>query len=188
MATTQAVVAALKRDMKAQSGDSLLTVGDMHAAAAYVGRVSVDEQQKAGGGAVFEATFLLAGEIKNSPNGMFMIYAQGNFIENSPVLPFLQLGEAKYGKPILDQVVTQSISLEQAVVTGLISMDQTVRSNLTVGPPIELYVLEAGNLSPGKYQFFDEHNDYLRNLRDQWNGAMVSAMDAMPRLNMDYLQ
>lgn len=183
LATTQAVIAALKRDMKNANTESLFTVPDMHAAATYIGKLSVEEQKKFGGGPVFETTFLLGGEIAGSSNGLYLIYAQGNFIESSPHVPFLQIGETKYGKPILDQMISREMSLDQAVVSGLISMDQTVRSNLMVGPPIELYILGSGNLNPGKYLFFEDNNEYMRSIRHQWNEEIESVIGRMPVLN-----
>lgn len=104
-----------------------------------------------------------------------MIYSQGNCIASSTQVPFLQIGEIKYGKPILDRVVQAGMSLEQAALCGLISMDATLKSNLTVGPPIELAVLEAGNLQPPRYQIFDEESPYMRNLRLSWNKLMQEA-------------
>lgn len=182
LATTQAVIATLERDAKSGASRSLLTVTDMHEAAEYIGSVSVAVQAKAGSGGVFEATFLLAGEILGSVNALYMIYSQGNFIESSSQVPYLQIGEAKYGKPILDRVIQESTSIEQAIVCGLISMDATLRSNLTVGPPIELYVLENGSLKLGQYRLFGEDDEYMHSLRHLWNAAMENAVDAMPPL------
>lgn len=185
LATTQSVIAKLERDVKNGANPSLLTVSDMHELAEYIGKVSVAVQAKAGGGGVFEATFLLAGEIQGSANALYMIYSQGNFIKSSSHVPYLQIGEAKYGKPILDRVIQESTSIEQAIVCGLISMDATLKSNLTVGPPIELYVLENGSLKLGQYRLFGEDDEYMRSLRNLWNTAMENAVDAMPSLSLN---
>lgn len=182
LATTQAVIAKLERDAKSGASESLLTVTDMHEAAEYIGKVSVAIQAKAGSYGGFEATFLLAGEMRGSANGLYMIYSQGNFIESSSQVPYLQIGEAKYGKPILDRVVQEGTSIDQAIVCGLISMDATLKSNLTVGPPIELYVLPNGSLKSGQYRLFREEDEYMHNLRNLWNTAMENAVDAMPSL------
>ena len=113
-----------------------------------------------------------------------MIYAQGNFIASSSQVPYLQIGEIKYGKPILDRVIQESTPVDRAVVCGLISMDATLKSNLTVGPPIELYILQHGSLTLGSYRSFGEDDDYMRDLRKLWNKAMENAVDAMPRLTL----
>jgi len=184
LATTQAVIAAIERDIKNTAEISLLTVADMNQAAEYIGNLSVEVQEKAGGGAVFESTFLLSGEILGALSGMYMIYAQGNFIASSSQVPYLQIGEIKYGKPILDRVIQESTPVDRAVVCGLISMDATLKSNLTVGPPIELYILQHGSLTLGSYRSFGEDDDYMRDLRKLWNKAMENAVDAMPRLTL----
>ncbi|WP_428036607.1 peptidase [Amphritea sp.] len=184
LATTQAVIATIERDIKNSAEISLLTVTDMHQAAEYIGNVSVTVQEKAGGGSVFEATFLLAGEILGATSGLYMIYAQGNYIASSSQVPYLQIGEIKYGKPILDRVIQESTSIDRAIVCGLISMDATLKSNLTVGPPIELYILQHGSLTLGRYRSFGEDDEYMRDLRKLWNKAMESAVDAMPRLTL----
>lgn len=183
LATTQAVVAALERDIKANAQVSLLTVADLHEASEYIGRISVTCQaQNTGGGPAFECTFLLAGEILGAPSALYLIYSQGNFIASSSQVPYLQIGEAKYGKPILDRVIQQHMSSERAVLCGLVSMDATIRSNLTVGPPIELYEIAIGSLQPGRYLLLDEQNEYMRNLRNDWNKLMEEAFDKLKPL------
>lgn len=177
LATTQSVIAMLERDVRTAAPQNLHTVTDMNEASDYIGRLNIESQKKnTGGGAVFETTFLLGGEILGAPPGLYMIYSQGNFIASSTQVPFLQIGEIKYGKPILDRVVQEEMSLDHAAVCGLISMDATLKSNLTVGPPIELAVLDAGLLQPPKYQSFDEENTYMRDLRLAWNKAMQDAL------------
>ena len=182
LATTQAVIATLERDIKSTAAVSLLTVADMHEAAEYIGKISVEAQQKAGGGHVFETTLLLAGEVFGSKSGLYLIYPQGNFISSSAQVPYLQIGETKYGKPILENVIEEQMSTDRAVLCGLISMDATIRSNLTVGPPIEIYVLESGSLQPGRYMSLGEDNDYMSNLRQVWIGLMEEALDRIDPL------
>lgn len=184
LATTQAVIAQLKNHVNMQAVDSLATVPNMHAAAEYIGHVSATVQEKAGGGPMFESTFLLAGEIKGDDHALQLIYPQGNYINSSSHAPFFQIGESKYGKPILDRVVQSQTSIESAITCGLISMDATMKSNLTVGPPIELSVLDKGSLQMTRYRFFGEEDEYLRNLRQQWNSAVVNAIGSMPSFEL----
>jgi len=184
LATTQAAIAILERDVRDNVVPSLLTVRDLNEAAEYIGRVSVDsQQQNTGGGAIFETTFLLAGEIAGAPMGLYMIYSAGNFISSSSQVPFLQIGETKYGKPILDRVINSDTPLEQAALCGLVSMEATIRSNLTVGPPVEIYLLDAGTLQPGRYLIFNEDNSYLRDLRSTWNQLMQESLGKLQPLN-----
>ena len=182
LATTQAVVATLTKDARNSSALSLLTVKDMDEAADYIGKVSVQVQEKARGGPTFEATFLLAGEIQGSAGALCMIYAQGNFISSSRQVPYLQIGETKYGKPILDRVIREDLPIDSGIKCGLISMDATMRSNLSVGPPIELCTLDRGALQMTRYALLGETDEYLSNLRRQWNEAMESAIVQMPAL------
>ena len=183
LATTQAVIARIERDMKTKAPVSLLTVVDLHEASKYIGQISVECQQHVtGGGPAFETTLLLAGEILGSRPGLYLIYSQGNFIASSSQVPYLQIGETKYGKPILDRVLQEEMPCERAVLCGLVSMDATIRSNLTVGPPIELYVLGVGSLQSGRYMTLEEDNDYMRELRVSWNKLMEEAFDRLQPL------
>lgn len=183
LATTQAVVAAIERDIRENAPTNLLLMRSMNDAAEYIGRVSVEcQKQNTGGGPVYESTFLLGGEIAGSPGGLYMIYSQGNFIQSSKQVPFLQIGETKYGKPILDRVAQEQTPIDRAVLAALVSMDATIKSNLTVGPPIELCVLDLLSLQPPRYQSLGEDDDYMLNLRKQWNVLMEEAVDKLPPL------
>ncbi len=183
LATTQAVIAMLERDIQNPAGPSLLAVANMHDAADYIGRINVQcQQHNTGGGPAFESTFLLAGEIAGAPSALYLIYSQGNFIVCSSQVPFLQIGETKYGKPILDRIIQPDTPLDRAALCGLVSMDATIRSNLTVGPPIELCILEAGSLQPGRYLCFDEGSDFLHDLRQNWNKLMHESFDRLQPL------
>ena len=183
LATTQSAIAILERDIKDKAATSLLTVRDMNEASEYIGRVNVEsQQQNTGGGAIYETTFLLAGEIAGAENGLYMIYSQGNFIASSAQVPFLQIGEAKYGKPILDRVIKPDTPIERAALCGLVSMEATIRSNLTVGPPVEVCLLDTGSLQPGRYLRFDEDSTYLADLRNAWNQLMQESFDKLQPL------
>lgn len=182
LATTQAVITKLEDDIKSMNTPNLTTVVDVKSAAEYIGKVSIETQEKAGGEGIFEASFLLAGEVNGAENVLYLIYPQGNFISTSTGTPFLQIGEVKYGKPILDRVIKKQTTIEQAVTCGLLSMDATMKSNLTVGPPIELGVLEAQSLQEAKYRFFDEGDPYIQQLHNHWDSAMVKAVSEMPSL------
>ncbi len=184
LATSQSVFAVLERDIRSQAETSLLTTPDLHDVCEYIGRVNLTcQRQNTGGGPNYEATFLVAGEIKGAPSALHLIYPQGNFIASSLLVPFLQIGETKYGKPILDRVCKPTMSVERATLCGLVSMDATIRSNLTVGPPVELAVLDLGTFQPGRYQSFNEQNAFMQTLRQTWNTLMEDAVDRLPNLD-----
>lgn len=183
LATTQAVVAQIESDIENQASVNLLNVPSLNEASEYIGRLNVEcQQQNTGGGPVYESTFLLAGEIVGSIHGLYLIYSQGNYIKSSEQVPFLQIGEAKYGKPILDRVIQPDTSLDQAVLCGLVSMDATIRSNLTVGPPIEVASLTAGSLQEARYLSFSENDEYLFNLRTSWNKLVQDSFNQLAPL------
>ena len=112
---------------------------------------------------------------------LFLIYAAGNFIEATADTPFLQIGEHKYGKPILDRVLTPSTPLADGVTLALISMDSTLRSNLTVGLPIDLTVVRRDALEVGLRHRIDEDDPYFAFLRQRWSESLREAYQALPR-------
>ncbi len=186
LATTQAVIDTLEKDMASANPVNLLNIPTLSGIAEYIGLASVEEQKRnTGGGSVYTSTFLLAGEIAGQNCGLYMVYAEGNYIESSRHMPFLQIGETKYGKPILDRVIEHDITIEEAVKCALISMDATLKSNLSVGPPIEVYAYEIGSLQPGQYVMYDEDNDYLRRLHGTWNQLMKDAFNQLGPVEWD---
>lgn len=184
LATTQAVVTALQEDIEKNATLNLTNINNLNEGAEYIGKVNVAAQKKnTGGGPMFESTFLFGGEILGSEPALHMIYSQGNHITSSSQAPFLQIGEFKYGKPILDRVVQEDMPIDRAVLTALVSMDATTKSNVTVGPPIELCVLDTGSLQPGRYLSLEADNDYMRELRNTWGKLMEQAMDQIQSPN-----
>jgi putative proteasome-type protease len=110
-----------------------------------------------------------------------MIYAAGNFIEATRDTPFLQIGEHKYGKPILDRSVTEATELDNALKLGLISMDSTIRSNLGVGLPIDLAVVRRDAISVELTYRIEESEPYFHDLRERWSSALRAAHLAIPQ-------
>jgi putative proteasome-type protease len=109
-----------------------------------------------------------------------MVYPQGNYIYESPQHPFLQIGETKYGKPILDRVIRSDTSLERAARCALVSMNSTVRSNVTVGPPIELQLYPRDALSEGRRLKLGDDDAYARKVAERWNEGLLKALDHLP--------
>jgi putative proteasome-type protease len=118
------------------------------------------------------ASVLVGGRIEDGPLMLFQIYAEGNFIECQPDAPFLQIGELKYGKPILDRTLTFDTGLEEAVKVALISFDSTMRSNLSVGRPLDLIAIPTERTRPLVKQRLTEDDDYFNQLSTDWGRMM----------------
>jgi len=184
LATTQAVVKKLNSDIPAGNDPNLSTVATMQEAADYVGLISAQLQKLHSGRDTaktnFEASFILSGQIAGQPPETFMIYPQGNYIHESSEHPFLQVGEFKYGKPILDRVIKRDVSLDRAARCALVSMNSTIRSNVTVGPPIELLIYRRDSLNEGRRLFFREDDSFARHLSEKWNEGLLMALKNLP--------
>ena len=109
-----------------------------------------------------------------------MVYPQGNHITTSADTPYLQIGESKYGKPILDRIIEPGASLETAVLCGLVSMDSTMRSNLSVGPPIDVIMYPHDSLTIERQYRFEESSEYLRQVNKSWDARLKEAFANMP--------
>jgi len=187
LATTQAVVEQIDRDIKESAIENLLNIKYMSVAADYIGRVSLQEQHKnssIGMSAGFnaESTFILGGQIGTEPANIYMVYPQGNHITCPENTPFLQIGEIKYGKPLLDRVITDKTTERDAVRAAMVSMNSTMRSNVTVGPPIEIQSYHINSLQPGKYKNFDSTDPYLQLLNQSWDQKLLEAFLTLPEL------
>ena len=189
LATTQAVVKKLHSDIPNGLMPNLHSVHTMQEAADYVGIVSsfVQKQQldRDTSNTSFEASFILGGQIAGGQPEMFMIYPQGNYIHESREHPYLQIGEIKYGKPILDRVIKKNVFLERAARCAIVSMNSTVRSNVTVGPPVELLIYEKDSLSPGRHLYLTEDDPFARQLSEQWNEGLLLALQSLPRFEWE---
>jgi putative proteasome-type protease len=128
----------------------------------------------------FNASFILGGQIKGEPMRLFRIYAEGNFIEAGGDTPFFQTGEAKYGKPILDRVIDRATSLSDAAKCVLVSFDSTMRSNLSVGMPIDLICYERDALAVRKRRRFEQGDAYFGALSKKWSEGVRAAFKELP--------
>ena len=129
----------------------------------------------------FEVSFLFGGQIAGRRLRLFLIYAAGNFIECTTDTPYLQIGEHKYGKPILDRAVKYDTDLYDALKIGLVSMDSTMRSNLAVGLPIDLLILRRDVLKAELNYRIEPGEPYFHDLRERWSAALRAAHAAIPR-------
>jgi putative proteasome-type protease len=186
LAATQAVISVL-RQRAAGEAPHLWSVGSMFDVANLVSDAMRDIERRdgpflEGGGLKFNASFVLGGQIAGEPMRLFRLYAEGNFIEASADTSFLQTGEAKYGKPILDLAVTSSASLEDATKCVLVSFDSTMRSNLSVGMPIDLLCYARDSLQVAMQRRFDNGDAYFRTLTTQWLDGTRRVFRELPAL------
>jgi putative proteasome-type protease len=128
----------------------------------------------------FNCSFIFGGQIRGERMRLFQIYSAGNFIEATPENPYFQIGEAKYGKPIIDRVISPTTSLEEAAKCALISMDSTLRSNISVGLPLDLLVYEQGALRVTKFVQIDQHNQYMQMIRNTWGARLRQVFQEIP--------
>jgi putative proteasome-type protease len=130
-------------------------------------------------GVEFNVSLIFGGQIGKEPMRLFQVYSAGNFIEATPETPYFQIGESKYGKPVLDRVITLETPLDEAAKCALVSMDSTLKSNLSVGLPLDLVVYEAGALQTDKIVCIEESNPYLKMLRGAWGNKLREVFDSL---------
>jgi putative proteasome-type protease len=130
-------------------------------------------------GVEFNISMIFGGQIAGEGMRLFQVYATGNFIEATAETPFFQIGESKYGKPVLDRVITPDTPLDEAAKCLLVSMDSTLKSNLSVGLPLDLAVYEADRLACDKIACIDEHNPYFQMVRRTWGHKLREVFDSI---------
>ncbi|HWH73042.1 MAG TPA: proteasome-type protease [Methylibium sp.] len=127
----------------------------------------------------FNASMIFGGQIKGEAMRLFLVYSAGNFIEATRETPYFQVGESKYGKPILDRVITPTTTLDAAAKCVLVSMDSTLKSNLSVGLPLDLLVYEEGRFASDRIVCIDEHNPYFRMIRGTWGPKLREVFEGL---------
>jgi putative proteasome-type protease len=127
----------------------------------------------------FNASMVFGGQIKGESMRLFLVYSAGNFIEATRETCFFQIGESKYGKPILDRVLTPATPLDEAAKCALVSMDSTLKSNLTVGLPLDLLVYREGDFRTEHFTCIDEHNPYFRMIRGTWGQRLREVFEGI---------
>ncbi len=130
-------------------------------------------------GVDFNVSMIFGGQIGREGMRLFQVYSAGNFIEATPETPFFQVGESKYGKPVLDRVITPDTPLDEAAKCALVSMDSTLKSNLSVGLPLDLVVYEADTLKTDRVTCIDENNPYFRMVRNAWGQKLREVFDSI---------
>jgi putative proteasome-type protease len=183
---TQSIISVLKQRAERPDGEpNIWTARTMFDVASVVSDATREvERREAGGGRgaqlVFNASFIFGGQIAGEPPRLFRTYAETNFIEAEADSPFLQTGETKYGKPILDRVITRDTSLSDGTKCVLLSFDSTMRSNLSVGLPIDLLCYEQNSLKVTRRRRLDQGDAYFSELRGAWSEGVRAAFTRLP--------
>lgn len=187
LATTQAVVSILEERTKAPSErrPSILELPTMFQIARLVGetlreviQANAATGQKAD--STFNSTMILGGQIKGIEPRLFLIYPEGNFIEASDDTPFFQIGETKYGRPILVRAYDPGMSVEEAVKLLMVSFDSTVKANLSVGLPLDLQIVEKDSIRLGPSKRIEADDPYFAQISSGWGDALKKAFDSLP--------
>jgi putative proteasome-type protease len=189
LAISQSVLSTLSEgfeDPKTGERETLLNAPTMFQAAQRIGRairhVNATEGEALESEDIkFNVSFLFGGQIKGGKMRMFMIYPAGNFIECTTDTPYLQIGEHKYGKPVLDRAVHYEVELYEALKTSLISMDSTMRSNIGVGMPIDVLVARTDTCEADLNHRIEAGEPYFHDLRSRWSAALRQAHQNIPR-------
>lgn len=188
LAGTQAVISVLKQRSDVADGPSnLWTARTMFDVAVLVSDAVRDIERRdapflENGPVAFNASFIIGGQIRGEPPRLFRVYAEGNFIEAGDETPFLQTGEAKYGKPIIDRVIAPTTTLADATKSILVSFDSTMRSNMSVGMPIDLVCYERDSLAVRMRRRFDQGDAYFTALSAAWSEGVRKVFRELPDL------
>jgi putative proteasome-type protease len=192
LATTQATISLLEERTKAPEDrePSIMEAPSMFQIARIAGRVLrevIQTNSRSGeeASSSFNATMILGGQIKGSAPRLFLIYPEGNFIEAGGDTPFFQIGEAKYGKPILVRAYDPDMSFEDAVKLLMVSFDSTVKANLSVGLPFDVQVYETDTLTSGTSQRIEADDDYFASISSGWGEALKDAFNSLPDFKFD---
>ena len=187
LAISQSVVNLLTEGMGTDRTETLANVPSMFEAARLVGRAvrevyDLDAARLKEQGSEFTISLILGGQIKGRRLRLFQVYSAGNFIEASAETPYFQIGETKYGKPIIDRVISAETCMDDAIKCVLVSFDSTMRSNLSVGMPIDLACYNRESLQLGHLRTFDENDPYMLSLRKSWGEGVRRAFAELPNI------
>ncbi|MDJ1177036.1 proteasome-type protease [Roseofilum capinflatum] len=191
LSVTQAVISSLKKDIKVQQDVNLHSLPTFHEIARYVGSKvrQLLEQDRAWlekDGIDYHCNFLVGGQIQGEDPELYLIYTQGNSIQATPETPFLQIGETKYGKPILDRTLHFDTPVDVAAKAAILSIDSTMKSNISVGPPINLVMYETDSLVIRHQLELPLRDPYLGKLRKTWEVALNHAVESIPNIDWEY--
>ena len=172
------------KDHDTDEGITIWNAKSMFDAARVLGSAIRRVQERDGAalknaGLDFNVSLIFGGQIKDEGMRLFQVYSAGNFIEATPETPYFQVGESKYGKPVLDRVITPQTPLDEAAKCALVSMDSTLKSNLSVGLPMDMVVYEANTFQTDKIVCIDENNPYFKMLHGSWGQKLREVFDSI---------
>ncbi len=185
LAVSQAVASGLKAQMGIPGEKSLASCPNMFSAAKLVGDAvrkvyARDAAPLKEFGIEFNVSVIFGGQVGREEPRLFNVYSPGNFIEATVETPYFQIGESKYGKPILDRVIGGGLSLEEVAKCALISMDSTIKSNLSVGLPLDLMCYERDSLKVTKHKLIDSRDEYFSSIRGRWADQLKKVFNELP--------
>lgn len=191
LSITQGVLTQLRRDIQQQAEVNLHTLPSLYDVANYIGKQSraIQDQDRAWlerDNIDFQCSFLLGGQLPGEEPQLYLIYPQGNYIQATKETPFLQIGETKYGKPILDRTITGDSPLEAVAKCALLSIDSTMKSNISVGPPINLVMYKANSFVMQHTLQLRLGAPYLAKIRRFWEASLRQAFEAIPDIEWEY--
>ena len=172
------------KDHEADEGITIWNAKSMYDAARVLGSAirKVHDRDAASlqqSGVDFNVSLIFGGQIQGEGMRLFQVYSAGNFIEATPETPYFQVGESKYGKPVLDRVITPETPLDEAAKCALVSMDSTLKSNLSVGLPLDMVIYEANQFHTDKVVCIDENNPYFKMLHGSWGQKLREVFDSI---------
>ncbi len=188
LSCAQSIMATLKKDFDLEKGlaiaptmyDAARVVGDAVRQIAALDRAALERDEYS-----FNVHILIGGQIGSQPHELYMVYPQGNPLRATEDCPYLQIGEVKYGRPILDRGIKfDRTTLQDAARYALISLDSTMKSNATVGPPIDLLMYKTGELDTKRRARLDIDNPILQDIRQRWDKALRDAVQTLPVINL----
>jgi putative proteasome-type protease len=187
LSITQDVLAKVNRDIQKQEEGNLYTIPSMYDIAHYLGNQirQVREQERPWlekDNIDFNCNILCGGQIRGEDPELYLIYSQGNFIQATSETPFLQIGETKYGKPILDRTITYETSIDDVAKCALLSIDSTMKSNISVGPPIDLVMYRANSFKIDRKLHLKSGDPYLNKIQQLWGESLRQAFESIPNI------
>lgn len=190
LSVSQGVLTRLNRDIQNQTEQNLHNLDNLYDVAQYIGNKSreiqtLDRSWLEKDKIDFGCNFLLGGQIKGEKPQLYLIYPQGNFIQATKETPFLQIGETKYGKPILDRTITYNTPLEDVAKCALLSLDSTMKSNISVGPPINLIMYKTDSFKLCHSLELRLGDPYIAKIRKLWEQSVRQAFEAMPNIEWE---
>jgi putative proteasome-type protease len=191
LATSQQLLDHLRRDLDGPPDrGSLRSVNYLFEAAEYVGRVltriqAMHASTLGAAGVSFKSTVIVGGQIAGKPPGLYLVYPEGNYIPATEETPYLQLGEFKYGKPVLSRIASENLSLDDAARLALVSLDATMKSNISVGPPLEIAIYRRDDLRLTRHLVLEENSPLLQRMLRRWDDGMRIAFRRMPKFEWE---